>query len=190
MKNVEFTSYKRVVSSYDNYIILQINLLKSKVFFGVAYCDTTCATHTYVWKINGIHRCCMPQLILNINTERFKEHGSHSAEKKCIISNENQGILIQNSLRFVPKDCVYSKSALIQIMPWHRTDAKPLPVPMLTKFHDTTWYLLATKSYVWLTLEVPCYRQGYRQILKISMIFQYFKAPIQNFHNNLKSHKC
>ena len=51
---------------------------------------------------------------------------------KCIFFNENDKILIRISLKFVPSSPIDNKPALVQVMAWHRTDAKPLPQLMLT----------------------------------------------------------
>ena len=50
--------------------------------------------------------------------------------------NEKFCILIQISLKFVPKGQIDYKSALVQVMAWRRTGEKPLPEPMLTQFTD------------------------------------------------------
>ena len=55
---------------------------------------------------------------------------------KCIILNEKVRISIKISLKFVPKGPIDNKSALVQVMAWHRTGDKPLPEPMLTQFTD------------------------------------------------------
>ena len=52
------------------------------------------------------------------------------------IFNENVGISITISLKFVPDGPIDYKSALVQVMAWHRTDEKPLPESMLTQFTD------------------------------------------------------
>ena len=44
--------------------------------------------------------------------------------------------MIQISLMFVLKDEIDNKSALVQVMAWRRTGAKPLPEPMLAQFTD------------------------------------------------------
>ena len=44
------------------------------------------------------------------------------------------------SLKFVPKGPIDYKSALVQVMAWHRTGEKPLPESMLTKFTDACIY--------------------------------------------------
>ena len=43
---------------------------------------------------------------------------------------------IQVSLKFVPKDSIDNKSALVQVMACRLFGAKPLPEPMLTQFTD------------------------------------------------------
>ena len=52
------------------------------------------------------------------------------------IFNENVWISITISLKFVPKGPIDYKSALVQVMAWHRTGEKPLPESMLTQFTD------------------------------------------------------
>ena len=55
---------------------------------------------------------------------------------KSIFLNENVRILVQISLKFVPRDSNDNKSALDQAMAWRRTGDKPLPDQMLTQFTD------------------------------------------------------
>ena len=45
-------------------------------------------------------------------------------------------IPIKISLKFVPNGAMDNKSAVVQVMSWHRKGDKPLPVPMLTQFTD------------------------------------------------------
>ena len=52
------------------------------------------------------------------------------------IFNEGVWISITISLKFVPKGPIDYKSALVQVMAWHRTGEKLLPESMLTKFTD------------------------------------------------------
>ena len=40
------------------------------------------------------------------------------------------------SLKFIPKGPIGYKSALVQVVAWHRTGEKPLPKSMLTQFTD------------------------------------------------------
>ena len=55
---------------------------------------------------------------------------------KRIFLNENVSILIQISLKFVPKGLIDNKSALVQVMAWRRIGDKPLSEPMITYFTD------------------------------------------------------
>ena len=50
--------------------------------------------------------------------------------------NLNFCISIAISLKLVPGGQMKNKSALIQVMAWHRTGDKPLPDPMLNEFTD------------------------------------------------------
>ena len=60
---------------------------------------------------------------------------------KCIFLNENNGIQIQISLKFVPRRPIDNKPALVQVMAWRRAGDKPLPELMLTQFTDAyMWY--------------------------------------------------
>ena len=54
----------------------------------------------------------------------------------CIFLNENDRIPIQISLKYVPRSPMDNKSALVQVMAWHRTGDIPLPEPMMTQFID------------------------------------------------------
>ena len=54
----------------------------------------------------------------------------------CIFLNENDTILIQISLKYVPMSPIDNKSALVQVMAWRRTGDKPLPEPMMTQITD------------------------------------------------------
>ena len=49
------------------------------------------------------------------------------------IFNESVWISITISLKFVPKGPIDYKSALVQVMAWHRTGEKPLPESILTQ---------------------------------------------------------
>ena len=54
----------------------------------------------------------------------------------CIFLNENDRILIQISLKYVPRSPIDNKPVLVQVMAWCRTGDKPLPGPMMTQFID------------------------------------------------------
>ena len=53
---------------------------------------------------------------------------------KCIFLNEDDKILIQISVRLIPRSPIGNKPALVQVMAWRRAGDKPLPKPMLTQF--------------------------------------------------------
>ena len=66
---------------------------------------------------------------------------------ECIFFNKkNHGILIEISLNFLIKDPIDSKSALVQVIGWHRTGDKWFSEPMLTKMPGAIWHHLATMS--------------------------------------------
>ena len=54
----------------------------------------------------------------------------------CIFRNENVRILIQISLKYVPRSSIDNKQALVQVMAWRRTGDKLLPGLMMTQFTD------------------------------------------------------
>ena len=55
---------------------------------------------------------------------------------KRISVNEKIRISNQISLKFVPKDLIDNKSALVQVMAWRRISDKPLSEAMMTQFTD------------------------------------------------------
>ena len=55
---------------------------------------------------------------------------------KCIFLFENDRIPIPISLKIVPKSPIDNKTALVQVMTWCQTGAKPLPEPMMTQLTD------------------------------------------------------
>ena len=48
-----------------------------------------------------------------------------------IFMDGNCGILIDSSIKCVPRVPINNKPALVQIMVWYRKEAKPLYIPML-----------------------------------------------------------
>ena len=74
----------------------------------------------------------------SINSAPHGQNGRHFADDifNCVFLNENIGISIQISLKFVPKGPIDNKSAFVQVMARHRTGDNPLPEPMLTQFTD------------------------------------------------------
>ena len=76
--------------------------------------------------IRGINKCIF-------NTLRSGQNGRHFTDDifKCICLNENIWILINISLKFVPKGKINNIPALVQIMAWHHLGNKPLSEPMI-----------------------------------------------------------
>ena len=70
-----------------------------------------------------------------LNTLRPWQKGRHFPDDtfKCIFMNENVGISINISLKFVPKGLINNIPALVQIMAWHRPGDKPLSEPMVVR---------------------------------------------------------
>ena len=70
---------------------------------------------------------------LGFNTLRPRQNGRHFADDtfKRIFVNENVIILIEISLKFVPKGPINNIPALVQIMAWRRPGDKPLSEPMM-----------------------------------------------------------
>ena len=52
------------------------------------------------------------------------------------IFNESVWISITISRKFIPNGPIDYKSALVQVVAWHRTGEQPLPESMLTQFTD------------------------------------------------------
>ena len=70
------------------------------------------------------------------NTSPPGQNSCHFADNifRCIFVNEKFCILIEMSLKFVPKGSIDNNLALVHIMACHRIGAKPLSEPMLTRF--------------------------------------------------------
>ena len=68
-----------------------------------------------------------------VNTLRPRQHGRYFPDDifKCIFLNENVGIPIKISMKFVPKGSINIIPALVQIMAWRRPGDKPLSEPMV-----------------------------------------------------------
>ena len=71
-----------------------------------------------------------------INTLRSTQNGCHFVDDifKCIFMNEKFDIIIDISLKFVPKGSINNSPALVQKMAWCPLGDKPLPEPMPTQF--------------------------------------------------------
>ena len=75
----------------------------------------------------------MTKFYYAINTLRLRQNGLHFADDifKRIFFNENVGISIKISLKFVPKGPINKIPALFQIMAWRRPGDKPLSEAIL-----------------------------------------------------------
>ena len=69
----------------------------------------------------------------HLNTLRLRQNGRHFADDvfKCIFLNENVWILLQISLKFIPKCPIKNIPSLVQIMAWRRPGDKSLSEPMM-----------------------------------------------------------
>ena len=87
-----------------------------------------------------LRNICIHIGFAHLNSSPPGQNGRSFADDifKCIFMNEKFCILIRISLslNFGSKGPIDNKSALIWVMAWCRTGAKPLPKPMLTQFND------------------------------------------------------
>ena len=88
--------------------------------------------NTLTVQVQGIFYICI-HMEIPINTLRPRQNGRHFPDDifKCIFTNENIWILIEISLKFVPKGPINSIPALVQIMAWRRLGDKPLSETMM-----------------------------------------------------------
>ena len=80
-----------------------------------------CLLH-FIWIVTG-----------QFNTLRPRQNGCHFPDDifKYIFLNENAWILIEISLKFVPKGHINNSPALVQLMVWRRSGDKPLSEPVM-----------------------------------------------------------
>ena len=76
-----------------------------------------------------------------LNTLRPRQNGRRFTDItfKCIFLNEIVRILIEISLKFVPKGPINNIPALVQIMAWRRSGDKPLSEPMMVSLLTHMW---------------------------------------------------
>ena len=67
-----------------------------------------------------------------------RQNGCHCADNifKWVFLNENGRILIQISLKFIPRSPIDNKPALVEVMAWCQVGDKPSRQPMMTQFTD------------------------------------------------------
>ena len=70
-----------------------------------------------------------------INTLRPRQNGRHFPDDifKWVFLNENVWILINISLKFVPRGPINNIPTLVQVMAWRRPGNKPLSEPMIVR---------------------------------------------------------
>ena len=83
-------------------------------------------------EVTPVH-CKLKSHLLCFNTLRPRQNGRHFPDDifKWIFLNENVWILINISLKFVPKGPINNIPTLVQIMAWCRSGDKPLSESML-----------------------------------------------------------
>ena len=102
----------------------QLNFMKITIFLFPTQ-------HKRNWKIvSTINVTYAP---IQINTLRPRQNRRLFADDifKCIFLNEHVWILIEISLKFVPKGPINNIPASVQIMAWRRPGDKPLSEPMM-----------------------------------------------------------
>ena len=95
------------------------------VYIGRSHCDYL--FNTCHWKRVCLSLTVYIRLNCYINTLNSKRNGRHFADdtSKWIFLEENICILIETSLKFVPKGPINNNPALVQKMAWRRTGDKP-----------------------------------------------------------------
>ena len=99
----------------------------------MTYADTRMGNERLCHKLAMYRRWPAPRENWMFNTLRPRQNGRNFADDtfKRIFVNENVRILIEISLKFVPKGPINNIPALFQIMAWRRPGDKPLSEPMI-----------------------------------------------------------
>ena len=94
-----------------------------------------CWDSLHKWSLPTIMEVVLPFMMEEhyLNTLRPRQNGRHFTDDtfKSIFLNENARILIEISLKFVPKGPINNNPALVQIMAWRHPGDKPLSEPMM-----------------------------------------------------------
>ena len=138
----EFPTQKPVTRSFDVFVDLRLNKRLSKQPSGwwfetpswSLWCQCNVPSYYFIKSLNP--SVVVLDTFVFFNSSAPGQNGHHFADDifKCVCVNEDISILIQISLKFVPKGLIYNKAALVQAMAWRRTGDKPLPEPMLIQF--------------------------------------------------------
>ena len=102
------------------------------IFICLIWYTTMTWNYQYQWRWHSQLQFMKPT---NVNSSAPGQNGHYFADDlfKRIFLNENVRN-VQISLKFVRKGPIDNKSAVVQVMAWHRT--KPLPELILTQFID------------------------------------------------------
>ena len=89
----------------------------------------------YVEHMADQQNICKHVWSMDINSLKPRQNGRYFADDafKCIFLNENVGISIKFTLKFVSKDPVNNIPTLVQVMAWRRPGDKPLAEPMVVR---------------------------------------------------------
>ena len=89
--------------------------------------------HTYWSTLFEVMSWCLFSTRPLFNTFRPRQNGRHFPDDIfiCIFLTENVIILIEISLKFVPKGSINNIPTLFQIMAWRQQGDKPLSEPMM-----------------------------------------------------------
>ena len=110
---------------------IQSNWKKSTLVLVMAWCWTGNILLTEPMAVSEMN--IFKYYLVNPNTLRLRQNGCHLTDNifKCIFLIENGWIVIDISLKFVPKGPINNISALVQIMAWRQPGDKPLFEPMM-----------------------------------------------------------
>ena len=122
---------------------------------------------------------------VTVNTLRPRQNGRHFTDDifKCIFLNENAGILLKISLKFVPKVRINNIPALVQIMAWRRPGDKPLSEPMMVSL--LTHICVTRPQWVKAKTLLHLYFSELLLIFKVKDTFEYV-FRVTSFSDNFK----
>ena len=115
-------------------------VLQVTVWVTTRFCSSWLVMRSLMDRSSSTISCTVPSDLqpwqVWLLTHPTEQNGRHDADDifNWISMNEKSCNLIQFSLRSDPKGQINNKSALVQVMAWHRTGDQPLYEPMLTQF--------------------------------------------------------
>ena len=148
----EFPTQRPVTRSFDVFFDLRLNKRLSKQSWGCWFEMLSCPLWRHhnaklmfhpAMMVSGksvscnqslpVHEISKQRSPVTFNTLRPRQNGRHFTDNifKCSFLNENVWILINISLKVVPKGPINNIPALVQIMAWRRIGDKPLSEPKL-----------------------------------------------------------